>query len=185
MDTRPACMTPEVCSGALSSWTCRVPGKLRPCEHRDARCGGWGRGPLRVAASPGRGLLSSLSRPEAASAHRERSVSARTCTGPCPGHRGQQRGSIRGRAERRRGPQKLGAAAGRACSPGGSGAAPALCPPPPPGERGRGWAHGRVSLREVSAPGGEPQALAAAGAALRAGPTQPGEARLLAVKECV
>lgn len=103
MDTRPACMTPEVCSGALSSWTCRVPGKLGPCEHRDARCGGWGRGPLRVAASPGRGLLSSLSRPEAASAHRERSVSARTCTGACPGHRGQQRGSIRGRAERRRG----------------------------------------------------------------------------------
>lgn len=96
-----------------------------------------------------------------------------------------RRGAVAARGGRHRGPQKLGAAAGRACSPGGSGAAPALCPPPPPGERGRGWAHGRVSLREVSAPGGEPQALAAAGAALRAGPTQPGEARLLAVKERV
>lgn len=185
MDSRPACMTPEVRSGALSSWTCRVPGKLRPSEHQDARCG-WGRGPLRVAASPaGARCLSSLSRPEAASAHRERRVSARTCTGACPGHRGQQRGSIRGRAERCRGrPEALGSG-GEGVLPGGPGAAPALCPPPPRGERGRGWAHGRVSLREVSPPGGEPQALAAAGAALRAAPMQPGEARLLAVKERV
>lgn len=124
MDSRPACMTPEVRSGALSSWTCRVPGKLRPSEHQDARCG-WGRGPLRVAASPaGARCLSSLSRPEAASAHRERRVSARTCTGACPGHRGQQRGSIRGRAERCRGrPEALGSG-GEGVLPGGPGAAP-------------------------------------------------------------
>ena len=40
---------------------------------------------------------------------------------------------------------------------------------------GRDRANRQVSAREVNPLGGKPQALAAAGAALRAGPTQPGE----------
>lgn len=75
-------------------------------------------------------------------------------------------------------PERRWAAAGRARSPGRLRRGPVTRGASTACRTGRDGANRQVSAREVNPPGGKPQALAAAGAALRAGPTQPREAGL-------